>query len=289
MGTWLLRINTTFSSILCRWVWPLEQVLANQVWAAVSCLLQVHPLKRKLLPLFLSLPLCWLEYGHIWWAILNHTAHILFFTSRLELTLWCLVRNQKCKPKGKYSRVWNGLKIWLSVFSENKHIHLAYLILWGVWDFLNLWAISTLSFYLFTVDCVGSGLTCPVARGILVPWPGIRPAPPALEGLFFTTGSPTLYLSIYEGHFSCFHVFMATHTWTPYLHALNNNMHPNFRNADVEKNYACRKTFHPVSVRKNLTIQSEYLRLRISASPPDNSVMSHTWRYSRDLMKHEAS
>ena len=112
---------------------------------------------------------------------------------------------------------------------------------------------------------------------------------PALEGLFFTTGSPTLYLSIYEGHFSCFHVFMATHTWTPYLHALNNNMHPNFRNAEVEKNYACRKTFHPVSVRKNLTIQSEYLRLRISASPPDNSVMSHTWRYSRDLMKHEAS
>ena len=149
MGTWLLRINTTFPSILCRWVWPLEQVLANQVWAAVSCLLQVHPLKRQLLPWFLSLPLCWLEYGHIWWAILNHTAHILFFISRLELTLWCLVRNQKCKPKGKYSRVWNGLKIWLSVFSENKHIHLAYLILWGVWDFLNLWATSTLSFYLF--------------------------------------------------------------------------------------------------------------------------------------------
>ena len=30
--------------------------------------------------------------------------------------------------------------------------------------------------------------TCPMACGILVPWPGIRPASPALEGRFPTTG-----------------------------------------------------------------------------------------------------
>ena len=117
-------------------------------------------------------------------------AFIFIFTSHLELTLWCLVRNQKYKPKESYSRLWNGLKIWLGVFSENKYIHLAYLILWGVWSLINLWAISSLSFHLFTVGCVGSGLTCSVARGIFVPWPGIKPVPPALEGLFFTTGPP---------------------------------------------------------------------------------------------------
>ena len=32
------------------------------------------------------------------------------------------------------------------------------------------------------------GLSCPAARGILVPRPGIEPASPALEGGFFTTG-----------------------------------------------------------------------------------------------------
>ena len=31
-------------------------------------------------------------------------------------------------------------------------------------------------------------LSCPVACGILVPWPGIKPVSPALEGRFLTTG-----------------------------------------------------------------------------------------------------
>ena len=35
---------------------------------------------------------------------------------------------------------------------------------------------------------VARGLSCPAACGILVPWPGIEPASPALEGGFFTTG-----------------------------------------------------------------------------------------------------
>ena len=45
-----------------------------------------------------------------------------------------------------------------------------------------------------------------------------------------------------------------------YMHSVT-TMHPNFRNAEVETNYTCRKTSHPVSVSKNLTTQSEYLRL----------------------------
>ena len=43
--------------------------------------------------------------------------------------------------------------------------------------------------------CEGSvlathGLSCPVACGILDPWPGIKPIPPTLEGTFLTTGPP---------------------------------------------------------------------------------------------------
>ena len=37
---------------------------------------------------------------------------------------------------------------------------------------------------------VACGLSCPAARGILVPQPGIEPESPALEGRFFTTGPP---------------------------------------------------------------------------------------------------
>ena len=37
---------------------------------------------------------------------------------------------------------------------------------------------------------VARGLSCPAACGILVPRPGIDPAPPALEGRFLTTGPP---------------------------------------------------------------------------------------------------
>ena len=37
---------------------------------------------------------------------------------------------------------------------------------------------------------VACRLSCPTACGILVPWPGIEPASPALEVRFFTTGPP---------------------------------------------------------------------------------------------------
>jgi len=34
------------------------------------------------------------------------------------------------------------------------------------------------------------GLSCPAACGILVPYPGVKPASPALEVRFLTTGPP---------------------------------------------------------------------------------------------------
>ena len=43
---------------------------------------------------------------------------------------------------------------------------------------------------------VARGLSCPTACGILVPQPGIEPTSPALEGRFFTTGSPGKSLSL---------------------------------------------------------------------------------------------
>ena len=44
-------------------------------------------------------------------------------------------------------------------------------------------------------ECMGSvavarGLSCPVACGILVPQPGIKPASPALQDRFLTPGPP---------------------------------------------------------------------------------------------------
>ena len=41
--------------------------------------------------------------------------------------------------------------------------------------------------YLFLAS---SGVSCPMAYGILVPWPGIEPVSPAWQGRFLTTGPP---------------------------------------------------------------------------------------------------
>ena len=51
----------------------------------------------------------------------------------------------------------------------------------GMWD-LSLWCAGSV--------VVAHGLSCPAARGILVPQPGIEPATPALEGGFLTIGPP---------------------------------------------------------------------------------------------------
>ena len=53
----------------------------------------------------------------------------------------------------------------------------------STWD-LSLWRTASLYFW-----CVGS-TDAPGHVGILLPWPGIKPTSPALEGRFLTTGPP---------------------------------------------------------------------------------------------------
>ena len=60
---------------------------------------------------------------------------------------------------------------------------------------LYLWHAGSRVRGLCSLWCAGSvvvarGLSCPTLCGILVPWPGIKPASPALEGGFFTTEQP---------------------------------------------------------------------------------------------------
>ena len=65
------------------------------------------------------------------------------------------------------------------------------------------------------------GLSCPTACGILVPWPGIEPKFPALEGRFLTSGPPgkfhygwclkspkmSMYIFLYISQVECFFLF----------------------------------------------------------------------------------
>ena len=58
----------------------------------------------------------------------------------------------------------------------------------GTWDLhCSVWDLS-----LWCVDSVIAvhGLSCFAACGILLPWPGIKPPSPALQGRFLTTGPP---------------------------------------------------------------------------------------------------
>ena len=73
---------------------------------------------------------------------------------------------------------------------------------------------------LMAVAClvVAHGLSCSLACGILVPWPGIEPTSPALVGRFLATGPPkkSPHLQVlgsdagvsgghYSGHYICHH------------------------------------------------------------------------------------
>ena len=49
--------------------------------------------------------------------------------------------------------------------------------------------------WLHQILVVACRLSCPVVCGILVPWPGIEPASPAVEGVLLETGSPGMPLS----------------------------------------------------------------------------------------------
>ena len=79
----------------------------------------------------------------------------------------------------------NGLiqkKLCLSFFKKYFFIYSTVMGLrCGMWG-LSLWPMDSL-----TVVC---GLSCSVARGPLVPWPGIKTKSPALQGRLLTTGPP---------------------------------------------------------------------------------------------------
>ena len=56
---------------------------------------------------------------------------------------------------------------------------------WLCWVFITACGLSSI---------VALGLSCPVARGILVPRPGIEHVSPALKGEVLTTGPPRKFL-----------------------------------------------------------------------------------------------
>ena len=58
-------------------------------------------------------------------------------------------------------------------------------------EMMNWYKSQILDFILF--DCFW---LCPEASGILVPWPGIKPVPPEVEHVFFTTGPPEKALDV---------------------------------------------------------------------------------------------
>ena len=95
------------------------------------------------------------------------------------------------------------LNIYLFMAALGLSCSMRDLLLWllsscGAWapecvGSVAVWGLSSCG--VWAPECVGSlvaahRLSCPAARGILVPWPGIKPASPALEGRFLTTGPP---------------------------------------------------------------------------------------------------
>ena len=69
------------------------------------------------------------------------------------------------------------LFIWL-----HRVLVVAYQVLRYIMRHCSLWRMDSLA--------VASGLSCSTACGILVPWLGIEPASPALQGGFLMTGPP---------------------------------------------------------------------------------------------------
>ena len=105
----------------------------------------------------------------------------------------------------EWSHVVGGF-LWLTSFLSmlfflNTYFLFIYLFIWLCWVLVaacGIFSLQRMSFSscgAWVPECVGSvvvacGLSCPVACGILVPWPGMEPAFPALEGRFLTTGPP---------------------------------------------------------------------------------------------------
>ena len=92
------------------------------------------------------------------------------------------------------------LAVLFEILSLKKNIYIyifirLFLVLVVVPRFLAVGAWLLSSYSLWAPEhgvsvVVLCGLICPMACGILVPWPGIEPTLPALEGRFLTTGPP---------------------------------------------------------------------------------------------------
>ena len=75
-----------------------------------------------------------------------------------------------------------------------------YLLIW-LWQFLvaacRIFCCGTWTLEQADSVVVVGGLCCSAAYGMLVPWPGIKPTSPALQGGFLTTGPPGRSLGTY--------------------------------------------------------------------------------------------
>ena len=90
---------------------------------------------------------------------------------------------------------WMSLRFWFLVFilaalglpcSLQCSLVLALGLIPAACELLLLWCTGS--------SVTGCRLSCPLTSGLLVPGPGIKPASPALEGRFLTTGPPGLGL-----------------------------------------------------------------------------------------------
>ena len=60
---------------------------------------------------------------------------------------------------------------------------------------------------------MSNGLSCPTTCGILVPWLGIEPASPALQGRFLTSGPPGKFIhTVYFGNLSSYYPILQHQT-----------------------------------------------------------------------------
>ena len=85
-------------------------------------------------------------------------------------------------PSGK-SRLWGFFKIYLAVLSQLQHSGC----------FVSVHRLSSCTVRApeqWASIVTSQGLTCSAAGGVLVPWLGIEPVSPALQGGFLTTGPP---------------------------------------------------------------------------------------------------
>ena len=92
------------------------------------------------------------------------------------------------RPTSSKAICWKNPLPWSSIsFTASSLLGQASSTLWTLF-FFNLLIVYFI--WLCQVLATAWGLHCSTTCGILVPWPGIKPASPALEGGFLTTRPP---------------------------------------------------------------------------------------------------